>query len=67
MRKRRKGTFGFRRDEMLEKAIAWRDKLTKIVPLANDPNYIIEKIEILDYLIEKAKESEIPIRAEISE
>lgn len=53
----------------LEKAIAWRDKLTKIVPHANDPNYVIEKIKILDYLIENTKENEshLPKRAEVSE
>ena len=54
---------------MLEKAIAWRDKLTKIVSHANDPNYVIEKIEILDYLIENTKENEshLPKKAEVSE
>jgi len=53
----------------LEKAIAWREQLTKIVVYADDPNYIIEKIEILDYLIENTKENEshMPKRAEVSE
>lgn len=51
----------------LEKAIAWRDRLVNYVGHSKYPQHVKEHIEILDYLIEKAKESEIPIRAEISE
>ena len=53
----------------LEKAIEWRSDLTRLVKHANDPNYVIEKIKILDYLIENTKENEshLPKRAEVSE
>lgn len=54
---------------MLDKAIRWRDRLNHLVDKSDNPEVVIEHIEILDYLIDCAEiiELELPTKAEVSE